>query len=1346
MARKRKDVFSYMYEHFNAVDIDIAEDVSKHADNIKSVTEDLGYSSLKEYVSSEIAKAQMEGAEVDLSAYALKSELENIELTPGPKGDTGETGPKGDKGDTGAAFTYDMFTAEQLEALKGPKGDTGEIGPKGDTPDLNGYATTNYVDDEIRKIELTPGPKGDAGEDGSDYILTEDDKQEIASMVTTDDSYITVESYGAKGDGVTDDTEKIKSAINDIASKGGGELHFTGKRYKVSSTITIPQGVVLTGLSANKYSQDYSGSELISDGGTIIAPAGDFDVFIIDRAASFSGIKNLAIHYPGIDFLSTDTSSTHTAIVFTTARTDAEYTENVVIENIDICGFQCGICMPWISGESLNYAQYYYTTFRNISISKCKCGVFLNGMSDIIVDNVFCKDLFGMDLSQINTHTAPMVNDLGFSSSVWNERSMNLINDLGNSVINKFAVYGGTGHGMILQDCVAIHFDRAIFASLNDYAGLVIRGCNTKSRIYGLRSSLNKYGVIIESSEHCASSRLDFISCRIENNYNHGVYLKKGYSLNFNLCDISSNSLNNSKLYDGIHSEEANNLLFISCFLGDEQSVKTQRCGFYGVAGSVCDFTECDFNGCDTAVSSTYGDPKFIACKGEVSDYYCNKIEIDNRINELLNTIEQLQSKIENLENNSGGDNTTEPEEPTIPDDGDETTGTITLDNNTINANATGVNYLINATLSSDLEGQVVSWNSNDPSVASVSSYSDNIGLVRIVGEGSCVITAICGTVSATCNVVVNLDNSGDSGEDDSGSEGGETTSVPCTNITLSPSSYTLTTIGQQVTLAATPTPSNTTDTIIWSTNNTAVAKILNGVVTAVSNGDCTITAQCGDYSATCLITVNDSTVSAEELTDFELTADFNVTSKNYYRVGCLPIPSNFTGTYTVWWSSSDPAVLSPGAATGNDATFYVGKNGQCTITVTVDAGLRGYVRKKYTAIVNVPYDGPNAEILYNNPTITIENLKAKAVSGDQVQYFDVSCDPNPGHPSYNSSLKLTGPDALGRDGMIYYLTLTNEGSSPFGKDGLHLDSGGWYTESTEQSGVGGVFPTSCLFFNNLDPNIPVKVVEGFETYDQLWENSLYTINTAFPAINFIEDSSSNNIFMMDDFEDDWLGLTSPKNSEGLFELRLNRRRCVEAFGEYSDESHNKWLSIMVHEFGHTLGNPDYAGHQPTLYDYKRYGWDCFYLQPNDIAWTEQYHKEYYGVDLMTTQEQYLEQLNSLDYAAIILKAREGGKDMTFFSYDYNKKPDAVVECKLEYVETKDIEISSKSGFALEYNIYNIVEENVIEGQLNKKQLKIATAQNIEINNDVRYRISVSEHTNTPCSLINPYQGIEIIE
>ena len=52
----------------------------------------------------------------------------------GVAGPQGIQGPRGEKGETGAAFTYDMFTAEQLEALRGPQGPQGpkgEPGPQG---------------------------------------------------------------------------------------------------------------------------------------------------------------------------------------------------------------------------------------------------------------------------------------------------------------------------------------------------------------------------------------------------------------------------------------------------------------------------------------------------------------------------------------------------------------------------------------------------------------------------------------------------------------------------------------------------------------------------------------------------------------------------------------------------------------------------------------------------------------------------------------------------------------------------------------------------------------------------------------------------------------------------------------------------------------------------------------------------------------------------------------------------------------------------------------------------------------------------------------------------------------
>ena len=555
----------------------------------------------------------------------------NIQGPKGDKGDTGEQGPKGDQGDPGE------------QGPKGDKGDPGEQGPKGDQGEQGDKGDTGEQgpkgDQGEQGIQGPKGDKGDPGEQGpkgdkgdtgeqgpagkdgytpikgTDY-LTDEEINDIKLDFVASFKYFTAEQFGAVGDGQHDDTEAINTAVSSISALGGGILYLNNKKYIISSSIFIPHGVTICGLSANKYTQDYSGSELLFDGGTIIQPSGDFDIFVFERAASFSCIKNLAIHYPGIDFLSTNTTSTHAAIKFSTARNDAEYTENNIIENVDICGFNCAIHMPWVKDESLNYAQYYYTTIRNVSISKCNCGVFLNGMSDIVVDNVFCKDLFGVDLSTIDPYTAPMVNNLDFSSSVWTEKSMNLINDLGNSVINKFAVYGGHGHGMILQDCVSIHFDRAIFASMDDYAGLVILGCNNKSRIYGLRSALNKYGVIIDSSEKCYSTRLDFISCRIENNYNHGIYLKDGQNINFNLCDISNNSLNNTGEFDGIHALSSNNLVFNSCFIGDEQTLQTQRYCFNGYAGQYCRFIGCDFSGCEKSLNITYGDPEVFACIG----------------------------------------------------------------------------------------------------------------------------------------------------------------------------------------------------------------------------------------------------------------------------------------------------------------------------------------------------------------------------------------------------------------------------------------------------------------------------------------------------------------------------------------------------------------------------------------------------------------------------------------------------------------------------------------------------------------------------------------------------------
>ena len=81
-------------------------------------------------------------------------------------------------------------------------------------------------------------------------------------------------------------------------------------------------------------------------------------------------------------------------------------------------------------------------------------------------------------------------------------------------------------------------------------------------------------------------------------------------------------------------------------------------------------------------------------------------------------------------------------------------------------------------------------------------------------------------------------------------------TVVPVQNVALSKSTITLTE-GDSETLTATVSPSNATDrTVTWTVSPSGYATVSGGVVTALKEGSCTITATAGGKSATCAVTV----------------------------------------------------------------------------------------------------------------------------------------------------------------------------------------------------------------------------------------------------------------------------------------------------------------------------------------------------------------------------------------------------------------------------------------------------------------------------------------------------------
>nr|DAO45458.1 MAG TPA: BclA protein [Caudoviricetes sp.] len=116
------------------------------------------------YDDSEILKrlqALETAPKVDTSVFATKSELQNISLTPGPKGDAGPRGERGEpgpKGDTGANGEPGPQGPQGIQGLRGETGQRGEQGPIG-PQGLQGVPGEKGQNGE-------PGPRGERGEQG----------------------------------------------------------------------------------------------------------------------------------------------------------------------------------------------------------------------------------------------------------------------------------------------------------------------------------------------------------------------------------------------------------------------------------------------------------------------------------------------------------------------------------------------------------------------------------------------------------------------------------------------------------------------------------------------------------------------------------------------------------------------------------------------------------------------------------------------------------------------------------------------------------------------------------------------------------------------------------------------------------------------------------------------------------------------------------------------------------------------------------------------------------------------------------------------------------------------------
>ena len=203
----------------------------------------------------------------------------------------------------------------------------------------------------------------------------------------------------------------------------------------------------------------------------------------------------------------------------------------------------------------------------------------------------------------------------------------------------------------------------------------------------------------------------------------------------------------------------------------------------------------------------------------------------------------------------------------------------------------------------SNAEDKIVTWSSSDEKVATVSDD----GTVTAHAEGTVTITAKAGGKEATCTVAV------------------KPILIAVKSVSLNMTILTLTS-GETGKLTATVTPSDADDsTVAWSSSNADVATVGNdGTVTAIKAGKATITAQAGDITAECAVSVNPILVENVTLDVTTLTLAPGMTKK----LAATVKPDN-ADDKTVTWSSSNVEV----AMVSNDGTIGAIKAGKTSIT-----------------------------------------------------------------------------------------------------------------------------------------------------------------------------------------------------------------------------------------------------------------------------------------------------------------------------------------------------------------------------------------------------------------------------
>ena len=247
-----------------------------------------------------------------------------------------------------------------------------------------------------------------------------------------------------------------------------------------------------------------------------------------------------------------------------------------------------------------------------------------------------------------------------------------------------------------------------------------------------------------------------------------------------------------------------------------------------------------------------------------------------------------------------------------------------------------------------EANNQKLEWTSSDPSVATVDK-----GKITAVREGTATIllrveTEENGILEASCQIVVN-----------------PAPIKPVTGIGLSQTTLGLR-LGDSGTLTATVKPENATDkTVVWTTSDSSIAAVENGVVTAVGVGTATVTAASsdGNFRADCQVTISARDIPVEGVSLSE-TGVYLLEGERWLLTASVS-PANATNQEILWASGNTDVV-----SVENGVLEAVGI-GQTFVTATTADGSR---RAICSVFVEPDEDNEAGDFEYeiNDGTVTV--------------------------------------------------------------------------------------------------------------------------------------------------------------------------------------------------------------------------------------------------------------------------------------------------------------------------------------------------------------------------------------